>query len=315
MEGSRGLQPVTFQQRNLTSERRGSGGATRHGFMANSKHGLKPLTTFRDCQRVGKMSRVGHKWGFWIVKTIFMALALLMLKNQALGLDEFLPKKDLPSAPSSGIYDPDGYFKSDPESQKRISERLQKLSRERGYQIYLVVQPTFIGATVAERAAELRQAWSPDGNGLVIYYEVDSRNLGIDRDLSGGSGSANNTAAGVPSYQTTAILKGVMDSISSISKPQAGQNAVLEAITTRLVDGFEAYFASRAVKPSGGRNLRIGLLVLGVLAVFALAAMLLVSVMRHGASAPIQRYRFPVVDRPERLGAADGSAVTTHRFS
>lgn len=216
---------------------------------------------------------------------------------------------DLPP-PGFGVVDQGGFFNRNASAMKRIAGQIRRLEQEHGYMIYLVVEPVLIATTASERAAELREAWVPDGNGLVVVFESDSRNLGIGRDLAGRPMGPGNPAR-IPSHETAALLNGAMATTDAKLAP----DLYLEALVGNLATGFDGYFKRRAAPPPAARTMKITLLVVGTLALLGLGAIGVGGLVRYSSMAAVRSFRFPVVDRPERLGAPCGGNVTARRFA
>ncbi len=212
--------------------------------------------------------------------------------------------------PAGGIIDSGGFFARDPIALKRISESILKLKRDCGYQIYLVVEPVLITTTAPERAAQLRQAWLPDGNGLVVVFESDSRNVGIGREMTG-IPAQQDSAARIPTHETDAMLTRTLEATDSKLAPEP----YLEALMGNLTREFERYFKLRGTPPPAERTMKIGLLVVGTLSLLGLVGIGLGSIIRHTSMSGVRSFRFPLVDRPERLGAICGASVTARRFA
>lgn len=212
-------------------------------------------------------------------------------------------------APVFGIVDETGFFNHDSGTFKRISDQLRKLEADHGFKVYLIVEPVLISGSAQERANELFQEWVPKGNGLVIVFESDSRRVGVGRDMKGVPDKAENPAR-IPSHETIAILTAAMESVDK----QLATEPYLEAFMGKLATGFDDYFKRRDTPPPPQRSLRIGMLVAGTLALLGLGAIALGGLVRHSSMARVRMFRFPVVDRPERLGAPCGGSVTARRF-
>ncbi|MES2921569.1 MAG: TPM domain-containing protein [Verrucomicrobiota bacterium] len=234
------------------------------------------------------------------------------LVSQGLGQD--LPESSAPNGvqapPVFGVLDTGGYFNRNPSALKRISEHLRKLHQDHGYMIYLVVEPVLIASSPAEKAAELRQAWVPEGNGLVVVFETDSRSMAIGRDLVDRQSKFENLAR-VPTYEAAALLSRAMGD----TDPRVAPEVYLEALTGRITSEFDGYFKRRDTPPPATRNMRIALLVIGTLSLLGLGAIGLGGLMRHSRIAGVRSFRFPAVDLPERLGAPCGGSVTARRFA
>ncbi len=247
------------------------------------------------------MNRLKHGWA------IALCWAALLFHGHGQSLPEWLAKSTSAKPPDFGILDKSGVFHRDSGSFKRISEQIRKMELDHGYQIYLVVEPVLIATSAPERAAELRQAWVPDGNGLVVVIESDSRHVGIGRDLTG---PAENPRR-VPSHELTALLNRALETADS----KLATEAYIENLMEKLTSELNAYFKRRATPPPADRSVKFGLLVAGTLALLGLAAIGLGGLVRHSSMANVHSFRFPTVDRPERLGAPCGANVTARRFA
>jgi len=170
-----------------------------------------------------------------------------------------------------------------------------------------VVEPALIATSAPEMAAKLRQAWVPEGDGLVMVFESDSRHLGIGRDLTR---SAENPPR-VPSHELTALLNRALES----ADPKLATEAYVENLVEKLTGELNAYFKRRATPPPADRSVKVGLLVVGTLALLGLGAIGLSGLVRHSSMAGVRSFRFPTVDRSERLGAPCGGNVTARRFA
>lgn len=250
------------------------------------------------------MIRLKHGLAIWL------CWAALLLQGYGQSLPEWLSKNTAHKPPDFGILDEGRFFNRDSGALKRISDHIRKLEQDHGYKLYLVVEPVLIATTPPELAAELRQAWVPDGNGLVVVFESDSRNLGIGRDLAGQSAPPGNPAR-VPSHEMSALINGVLES----ADPKLAPEAYIERIVEKLAGDFDAYFKRRATPPPADRSMKIGLLAAGTLALLGLAAIGLGGLVRHSSMTAVRSFRFPVVDRPECLGAPCGGNVTARRFA
>lgn len=225
-------------------------------------------------------------------------------------LPEWFAKNRWEKPPESHVRDDNGFFNRTPGMLKALSENLRDLESDHGFRLYLVVEPALIGTTPPEIATTLQDTWVPDGKGLVVVFEADSRSLGFGQIIS--SEDTEPDARGfIPSYASAAIL----NQVKRDTNPTAAPEDYIESVMRDLSADLTAYFVRRAEPPPAARNLRIGLFALGSLAVVGLAAILLAPVLRHPAMGAAKTFRFPVVERPERLGAPFGGGdVTTRKF-
>jgi hypothetical protein len=212
--------------------------------------------------------------------------------------------------PKCGVVDESQFFSRNSGAFKRISEQLLKLEADHGHTIYLVVEPTLIGSTAAELAAELRRVWIPEGNGLVIVFEADSRRLGIGWDLTSRPDPPLGNSPQIPSHETSAMLTRARDTIDESLAPES----YIETFISNLVAEHTRYFLRRAEPPPSGRSVKMSLLVIGTLSLLGLGGIAMGGLVRHSSITGTRRFRFPRVDRPERLGAPCGSSVTSRKF-
>jgi hypothetical protein len=250
------------------------------------------VTRFRHCLSIWLC------WGF----SIFLI--------QAQALPEWLAKSGNDKAPPAfGILDESNLFNKDSGAFKRISDQLRKLELDHNYKIYLVVESVLIGSTPSELAADLRRAWIPEGNGLVIVFETDSRRLGIGQDLENHP-EITNQGSRIPVNETS----GMLTRAAEATDIQLAPEPYLEALINSLYTEHEDYFKRLATPTPPERSVKTGLLIVGILALLGLGAIAIGGLLRHSSMAAGLKFRFPVVDRPERLGAPCGGSATARKF-
>lgn len=244
----------------------------------------------------------------WLAIPILVAAMILTVHGQS--LRDWLEENADGTPPASGVLDESRILGRDPERVKRIAEMIRKLATNHGYKIYAVVEPVLIGTTAQEQATELRRKWLPDGDGIVIVFESDSRTLGIGQNLVENPDRPE-IPKHVPSYETTAIISRALTAVDG----KLDAENYLESAVTKLAAEFDAYFIRRSEPPPKERSVRIVLLVVGGIALLCLCLIGAGALVRHSSMARVRSFRFPLVDRPERLGAPCGGSVTARRFS
>lgn len=246
--------------------------------------------------------------GLWTWLLVCWAAAASLGLGQA--LPEWMTKDGNPKPPNLGIRDDNSFFQRDPGAFERISRKILKLEADHGYRIYLMVEASLIGTTPSELSSQLRQAWIPDGNGLVVVFEADSRSLGIGRNPDGPSNLENTTEV-MPTHESAAAIRRAINAADSSLMPAA----YIETLMGNLVSECNDYFERRAKPVSAGRTLRIWLLAIGALTLLGLGAIAVGWLVRHTDRKSQRRtFVFPPVDRPERFGAPCGAQVTARRF-
>lgn len=251
------------------------------------------------------MIRLKHCLALWLV------WGSLIFQVHAQALPEWLAKNGTIKAPPSfGVMDESKFFDKDSGAFKRISDQLRKLEVDHGYTIYLVIEPLLIVSTPSELAADLRRAWIPEGDGLVLVFESDSRHLGIGRDLESDP-NVEDKRIRIPAHETSGMLARATEVVDAKLAPEP----YLEALVGNLVREHEEYFNRLTTPAPPERTVKIGLLIAGILALLGLAVIAIGGLVRHSSMTAGRSFRFPVVDRPERLGAPCGSSVTARKFA
>ncbi len=260
------------------------------------------------CQK-GRFDRLSARM---LLKWILALLAPLLLTPRMAGqeLPEWLAGTGNERPPDFGVRDDNGFFNRESGAMKRIADQLRKLEADHGFRIYLLVEPVLIATSAPELAAQLQQIWVPDGNGLVVVYESDNRSLGFGREVDARTGSDESPTL-VPTHETAAILLRARGETDAKLAPEA----FVETLMGNLVREFHEYFERRKAPIPAGRSLRLALLTVGGLTLLALAAIGVGALVRLPSMAGSRTFRFPVVDRPERLGAPfGGGSVVTRKF-
>jgi hypothetical protein len=221
----------------------------------------------------------------------------------------WLAAEGIPPAPAERLIDRAGLFTRHPEAARRITAMLGELEANHGFKLYLVVESVMISGTPPELAAQLQQGWLPEADGFVIVYEMTSHSIGIGRGMEGETDLG--LEGRVPSHEMVRLLYGLAGENPADQSPEA----YLESLTSTLVAALDDYFTRRKAPGNPGRNLRLGMIGAGILAILALVAMAVIWLMRRSEEETSRVYHFPEVDLPERLGApAGGGAVTARRF-
>ena len=240
-----------------------------------------------------------------------------MLASPIPGFGQVLPdwtgQEQLPEPPAFGVLDDSGFFSRNPEALMRISDMVRGLDKRHGFKIYVVVE-TILGATNAmDYALKLQHAWLPEGGGLVVVYQTDTRSLGFGRELNG---EANLISEGrkdnqVPTYESLVIISSVTKAMDVSATP----DVYLETLVADLVSGYDLYFDRLDTPAPKGRALRLGLLTIGGISLVGLAVLGIAWLMRRSGMEVPLTFRFPEIEVRERLGAPYGGGnVSSRRF-
>lgn len=214
---------------------------------------------------------------------------------------QHIPDPSLPPPPSSGFSDEDGVLGRNPEIQRRITGLIQDLEREHGYRLYVLLERALISAAPSDLAARLQQEWLPDGGGLVIVFESDTRKMGFGRGFDPNEGLIE-SEAGVPAY---ALVASVSKALSA-AENEATTELFLEKAITGIAANIQQYFDRKNAPAESELPLKLMLLAIGGLSLFALSAMALGWLMGKADRKQSLKRAFPPVDVPERLSAPYG---------
>ncbi|HSP42651.1 MAG TPA: hypothetical protein VLO11_07265 [Luteolibacter sp.] len=219
-------------------------------------------------------------------------------------LDKWNPP---PPPPAAGLMDDGGLFQRNPSIAETIEDRLAGLNERHDFRIHLVVEPVIITSTPPDLAESLRLAWLPDGNGIVVVYETDTRSLGIGRRMTedpAGEGPR------VPTHVSAVIINEVIaDTDKSLPSEE-----YLEALVTNLTTAFDDYFQRRAIGPPREQSWKLAWAVVAVAVALGLCAIGVAALARLKAVRGERTFHFHPVDRPERLQAPSGASVSSIKF-
>ncbi|BCU76084.1 TPM domain-containing protein [Luteolibacter sp. LG18] len=219
-----------------------------------------------------------------------------------------------PPRPAFNVQDNAGLYTRNPEGLRVISDRLRGLEQQHGFHLYVVTESVVMGATPVDLAARLQQAWLPEGDGVVLVYEVDTRAFGMGRPYDSGNVTKPGNGARIPSFVAAGVVERVRSQLASDQQRTLDSQALLDHLTGLLVNEFGGYLeASRgsAIDAPTARIFWIGAgaaVVLGGLGWW---------IARRARRAEVERrrtYRFPPVPDQQRLGAPFGAMVSSRPF-
>lgn len=234
-------------------------------------------------------------------------LSVLVLPVFGQGLRSQGAERGTPPVPAFGIHDEAGLLARDPERMKEISARLTDLQNEHGFRLLFSLEPVLMSTTPTEWAATLQHAWLPEGGGLVVVYEVDTREVGFGRSFET---DGELITEEIPSFALTDLLMRAMD---GYTRQGSTPDIQLAWLVERLSDEFSRYFERKAQPPPVGQRLRVALIVLGVFAALGLVFLLIGVAIRKISPKPDNCRYFPCTQQPERLAAPCGGGVGATR--
>lgn len=246
------------------------------------------------------------------VRILIPAIVLWALAVGGL-LGQSLPREELTAPPPTGLLDTDGVLGVNSDAQRRVEELIDKLWRERGYRLFLVLERSLISSNAIDHAAQLQEDWLPEGGGLVVVHETDTRGLGFGRDLDPGEGMRADET-GVPAYELVRIITKALEEAEKIEGAEERTEIYVESLVTAICREIEAYFSRKEAPVDSGRSLRLALVTVGALSLLALCGMGLGWLMGKADNRQSDTRVFPDIDAPERLGAPYGGGGSSGYF-
>lgn len=212
--------------------------------------------------------------------------------------------------PPSGLSDNYDVLGKDSEAQARMIRLLKALENDHGYRLYVLLERSFISTTPPDLASQLQQAWVPEGDGLVIVFEADTKRLGVGRELSPDSGMIPGEI-GVPAYELVEIISKSLQNADAADNPEV----YIENIVTDVAARLSAYFKKKEKPSDPGRSLRLALVTIGALSLLALGGMGVGWLLGKADKKQSESRIFPESQQPERLGASyGGGSGSSHYF-
>jgi hypothetical protein len=212
-----------------------------------------------------------------------------------------IPDGDPLISPANGLSDEDGLLGKGSADERLIISQIRDLRDRHGYRLYLVVKPSLISTNPSDFAARLQQEWLPEGGGLVLVFESDTRQIGFGRSLETGDGIAG-FEEGVPAYELIATVSKALEAAEASETTED----FLKTLVSEISTGLQEYFERKKTPVDGSRSLKLTLVTIGFLSLLALCGMGLGWLMGRSDKRQAERRVFPHVDVPERLSAPYG---------
>ena len=244
----------------------------------------------------------GRENGDWhAVKRFSLICAALVVFAGSLGAQQRITDADVPTLPANGFSDEGGVLGTEPAAAQRIIGLIRELREMYGYRLFLIIESSLISTNPSDLAARLQQEWLPEGGGLVLVYESDTRQMGFGRSLESADGVVENDA-GVPSYELVAIVSEALEGLEGSETAEVH----LETIITGISTGLGGYFERKQAPIDGSRSLKLALVTIGALSLLALCGMGLGWLMGKADKRQSEKRVFPPLEVPERLSAPYG---------
>lgn len=245
----------------------------------------------------------------------WMLLVGVWLGSLLCGLGQIIeyPTHDdlLEQAPESGVLDRAGLGNRSPGLIEKLKADSQQLKEDHGIHFYVVIESVMVSGNPQNIASRYRRNWVPNGDGVVVVFETDTRGIGVGQGLEQEADPMKAPKGQVPSYETAQILRKAAESVDR-SSPEK----MVESFTTSVVDGYNDYFRRKNAPISREGSLKVGMIIIGVAAALALVGLMAALLVRRSDNKGGGRcFYLPDVEVPERLGAPyGGGEVSFRRF-
>lgn len=241
---------------------------------------------------------------WWLGVALWIAGTMPGLPQTA---DCWFSQPDQAKPPASMLLDRDALLARQPEVAQRLSNKLQALRRDLGFELYLVIQSGLDSEGADTTASILQERWVPERNGMVVVYESDSKTLGLGRPFM----TDQRFDGVVSSLDMVVVLSKAVKAVD----PTQPHEQLLESLIDHMTEGFRNCVKQASEPPPPGRSLRLGLFALGAGSTLALGALIVGWLVTRELRDKDLRFGFTEIDRPERLGAPfGGGVVSTRRF-
>lgn len=222
-----------------------------------------------------------------------------------------------PPRPAFNVQDDAGLFTRNPEVLRGISDRLRGLEQKHQFRMYVLIESVVIGTSPVDLAAKLQQAWLPDGDGVVLVYEVDTKTFGMGRPYDSGDVTRPGKGTRIPSFVAADAVERIRSQLASTQKDVSSDPAeLLDRLTTLFVQEFGTYL-DRSTQPTPGDASTTKFFWVGGGVVCVLGGLVWWTARRFRKSEQVQRrvFRFAPVPDEQRLGAPFGAMVSSRPFS
>lgn len=205
----------------------------------------------------------------------------------------------VPPAPADGIRDDTRAFSTS--AREKLATQMQQVSQQTGMDLWLSAG-TFLerGQTVRTLARDLRQAWSGQGDAVLVHYDRATNTLGVS--LSAGVWQR------FPSAEIVTLIQRSLVSLNSTDQPlESRLEQTMEALMTRL----ERLERERLIREQGlsSNHFHLALKYALGLAAGALGLALFGWRARRVEGEAAHEIWFPRVHVAMRLGAPHGGGV------
>jgi hypothetical protein len=220
-----------------------------------------------------------------------------------------LPDGEIPPPPPSGLSDENGVLSKTSGAQARVTGMLQELESRYGFRFLVVLERSLISTNASDLASQYQQEWLPDGGGIVIVYESDTRNMGFGRELEADEGMQSDNI-GVPAYSMVEIISSALYVVETDATPEVYIENLIAKICANMTD----YFERKKAPTAKGNSLRLALITVGALSLLALCGMGIGWLIGRSEKKQYESRVFPAVDMPERLGASYGGGCSSTNY-
>lgn len=251
-----------------------------------------------------------NNWRRWLLLIGFWLGSLVCGQGQTFELAR--TEDQIAPAPADGVVDQAGLGHRNPALIAKLKEDIRRLRDDHGFHLYVVLESVLVSGNSQLVANRLRRSWIPNGDGMVLVFELDTKSLGIGQSFEQEADPTKAPPGQVPSYETMAILEEARDVVNADNSSEA----MMESFVGKMVAGYNEYFTRKNAPVPQERTVKVGLIIVGAAAALALLGMLAALLVKRSDRRGGGRcYYFPEVQMSERLGAPyGGGEVSSRRF-
>ena len=222
---------------------------------------------------------------------------------------------ELPVEPSGCVLDDARLFSLEPERLDALSKQVAAVSERTGFEVKVAIFNTLIGVEREELAHALEVEWLTDGPGAVLLIESDGGQWDVawvaPPVITAMDGGMMPQLLDNDLPQTDRVL--LENRMQDLPPMETGSLDGAERLVTTFLDGIEASIIRPNERAEQGDPIRLIVLGIGLLAAFALATLLLVTLLRRFDRQVKERFVFPDVRVGMRLGAPFGGGKISSR--
>lgn len=223
-------------------------------------------------------------------------LALWLLAATVRALADTLP---VPPAPADGLYDDSSVLS---EAQRASAVKAVAVARAAGVNLHVALYAYIVGESIEQRAERLKEAWCPDGAGLLVVADTSTNQCTYLSHVA------------ETEWLSTTELQRIFTESSALAAAAEGTSSdkvlvVIENLAPRLSEAMARHEQLTRHRISPRVWWIFGGVTLTVLVLGALAGLVRRWLRRHRQSSVPAPHYFPSVAVGERFGGPFGGGV------